>query len=167
MSNEKGLSSPESALNLMTDRLSWLLQSYLQINMEDGNFLIYLCKSRDCDSLYWIMFNDWLICYILFFSITQILVNVQNQGHIWNLDRNLICLRLKTYDRGRFNSNKSIPMKINHVSLTSNIPAKTWSNWTCRGCFEIGRTSRFQICPWFWKLTKIYGSDRAKQNVTN
>ena len=32
-------------------------------------------------------------------------------------------------------------------------------------CFENIRTSRFQICPWFWKLTKICGSNRAKQNI--
>ena len=52
-----------------------------------------------------------------------------------------------------------------HVSLTSNISAKTWSNWTCRGCFENVRTSRFQICPWFWYLTKICRSNWAKQNI--
>ena len=65
---------------------------------------------------------------------------------------------------------KSILMKIKewyHVSLTSNISAKTWSNCTCRGCFENVRTSRFQICPWFWKWTKICGSNRAKQNTTD
>ena len=65
---------------------------------------------------------------------------------------------------------KSIIMKIKewyHVSLTSNISAKTWSNCTCRGCFENVRTSRFQICPWFWKSTKICGSNRAKQNITD
>ena len=52
-----------------------------------------------------------------------------------------------------FLSVKSIIIEIkdsNHLSLTSNISAKTWSNWTCRGCFENVRTSRFQICPWFW-----------------
>ena len=60
-----------------------------------------------------------------------------------------------------FLSVKSIIMKIkewHHVSLTSNISAKTWSNCTSRGCFENVRTSRFQIFPWFWKLTKICGS---------
>ena len=44
-----------------------------------------------------------------------------------------------------FISKKSIIKKIKewyHVSLTSNISAKTWSNCTCRGCFEIIRTSR-------------------------
>ena len=69
-----------------------------------------------------------------------------------------------------FISNKSIIIEIkdsNHVSLTSNISAKTWSNWTCRGCFGNVRTSRFQICPWFWKSTKICGSNRAKQNITD
>ena len=69
-----------------------------------------------------------------------------------------------------FLSVKSIIMKIKewyHVSLTSNISAKTWSNWTCRGCFGNVRTSRFQICPWFWKSTKICGSNRAKQNITD
>ena len=38
-----------------------------------------------------------------------------------------------------FLSVKSIIMKIkewHHVSLTSNISGKTWSNCTCRGCFE-------------------------------
>ena len=52
-----------------------------------------------------------------------------------------------------------------HVSLTSNISAKTWSNWTCRGCFENVRTSRFQICSWLWKLTKSCGRNRSKQNM--
>ena len=65
-----------------------------------------------------------------------------------------------------FFSVKSIIMKIwYHVSLTPNISAKTWSNYTCRGCFENLRTSRFQICPWFWKLTKICMSNWAKQNI--
>ena len=67
-----------------------------------------------------------------------------------------------------FFSVKSISMKIKewyHVSLTSNISAKTWSNCTCRGCFENLRTSSFQICPWFWKLTKICRSNWAKQNI--
>ena len=54
-----------------------------------------------------------------------------------------------------------------HVSLTSNISAKTWSNCTCRGCFEIVRTCRFQNWPWFWKSSKICGSNRAKQNITD
>ena len=57
-----------------------------------------------------------------------------------------------------FFSVKSIIMKIKewyHVSLTSNISVKTWWNCTCRGCFENLKTSRFQICHWFWKLTKI------------
>ena len=69
-----------------------------------------------------------------------------------------------------FLSVKSIIMKIKewyHVSLTSNISAKTWSNWTCRGCFENVRTSRFQNWHWFWNLSKICGSNRAKQNTTN
>ena len=51
-----------------------------------------------------------------------------------------------------FFSIKSIIMKIKewyHLSLTSNISAKNWSNCTCRGCFENLTTSRFQICPWF------------------
>ena len=67
-----------------------------------------------------------------------------------------------------FLSVKSIIIEIkdsNHLSLTSNISAKTWSNWTCRGCFGNVRTSRFQICPWFWKLTKICMSNWAKQNI--
>ena len=54
-----------------------------------------------------------------------------------------------------------------HVSLTSKISAKTWSNCTCRGCFEIIRTCRFQNWPWFWKSSKICGSNRAKQNITD
>ena len=67
-----------------------------------------------------------------------------------------------------FISNKSNSKKIKewyHVSLTSNISGKTWSNCTCRGCFEIVGTSRFH--NWFWKLSKIYGSNRAKQNTMN
>ena len=67
-----------------------------------------------------------------------------------------------------FFSIKSIIMKIKewyNLSLTSNISAKNWSNCTCRGCFENLRTSRLQICPWFWKLTKICRSNRAKQNM--
>ena len=53
------------------------------------------------------------------------------------------------------------------VSLTSNISAKISSNCIWRGCFEIVRTSRFQNWPLFWKLSKICGSNRAKQNITN
>ena len=67
-----------------------------------------------------------------------------------------------------FLSVKSIIMKIkewHHVSLTSNISAKTWSNCKCRVCFEKIRTSRFKISPKFWKFTKICGSNRAKQNI--
>ena len=67
-----------------------------------------------------------------------------------------------------FFSIKSIIMKIKewyHLSLTSNISAKNWSNCTCRGCFENLKTSRLQICPWFWKLTKICRSNWAKQNI--
>ena len=69
-----------------------------------------------------------------------------------------------------FLSDKSIIMKIkewHHVSLTLNISVKTLSNCTCRECFENLRTSRFHICPWFWKLSKICGSNGAKQNITN
>ena len=69
-----------------------------------------------------------------------------------------------------FLSVKSIVIRIKkwyHVSLTSNISAKTWSNCTSRGCFEIFRTSRFQNWPWFWKSSKIWGSNRQKQNTTN
>ena len=69
-----------------------------------------------------------------------------------------------------FLSVKLIIMKIkewDHISLTSNISAKTWSNCTCRGCFEIIRTSRFHNWTWFWKLSKICGSNWAKQNITN
>ena len=49
------------------------------------------------------------------------------------------------------------------MSLTSNISAKTLSNFTCRGSFEIVRTSRFRNWPWFRKLSKICRSNRAKQ----
>ena len=67
-----------------------------------------------------------------------------------------------------FLSDKSIIMKIkewHHVSLTLNISVKTLSNCTCRECFENLRTSRFHICPWFWKLSKICGRNGAKQNI--
>ena len=60
---------------------------------------------------------------------------------------------------------KSISMKIKewyHVSLTSKISAKSLS--IC-SCFENVRTSRFQICPWFWWFTKIYRCNLAKQNI--
>ena len=69
-----------------------------------------------------------------------------------------------------FLSVKLIIMKIkewDHISLTSNISAKTWSNCTSRDCFEIVRTSKFQNWPWWWKSSKIWGSNRAKQNKTN
>ena len=69
-----------------------------------------------------------------------------------------------------FLSVKSIIMKIkewHHVSLTSNISGKTWSNCTCKGCFEIVITSRFQNWPWFWKLPNFCGSNRGKQHTTN
>ena len=42
-----------------------------------------------------------------------------------------------------------------HVSWTPNISAKTWSNCPYRGCFENVRTSRFQICPLFWKFVGV------------
>ena len=51
-------------------------------------------------------------------------------------------------------------------ATVSHISAKIWSNCVCRGRFENVRTSRFQICPWFLKSTKICGIDRAKQNTT-
>ena len=68
-----------------------------------------------------------------------------------------------------FLSVQSISMKIKecyHVSLISNISAKTWSNWIYRGSFEIVRTSKFQGSR-FWKLTNNCGSNWAKQNTTN
>ena len=47
---------------------------------------------------------------------------------------------------------KSIIMKIKewyHVSLTSNISAKTWSNWTSRGCSENVTTRLYTIVFFF------------------
>ena len=67
-------------------------------------------------------------------------------------------------------SNKSKLLKTkewNHMSFTSIISAKTWSNWTFWGCFEIFRTSRFQNLHCFWNLSKICESNRAKQNTKN
>ena len=66
-----------------------------------------------------------------------------------------------------FLSVKSIVVRFKkwyHVSLTSNISAKTWSNCTSRGCFKIVRTSRFQNWPWFWKSSKIWGSNNFQLN---
>ena len=80
----------------------------------------------------------------------QLLLTQNIQISIVFLSVKLIIMKFKEWDQS---------------SLTSNISAKTWSNCTCRGCFENIRTSRFQICPWFWKLTKICGSNRAKQNI--
>ena len=99
-------------------------------------------EERKKHSIYSTGRKSWIFCFALL--LPQILVNFQNQGQIWNL----LNLTLSK-----------------HVSLTSNISAKTWSNCTCRGCFENVRTSRFQICPWFCKLTKICGSNGAKQNI--
>ena len=69
-----------------------------------------------------------------------------------------------------FLSVKSIVIRIKkwyHVSLTSNISAQNRSKCTSSGCFENVRTSRFQNWPWFWKSSKIWVSNRAKQNTTN
>ena len=51
-----------------------------------------------------------------------------------------------------FISNKSITIEIkdsNHVSLISNISAKTWSNWTSRGCSENVTTWLYTIVFFF------------------
>ena len=59
-----------------------------------------------------------------------------------------------------FLSVKSIIIEIkdsNHLSLTSNISAKTWSNWTCRGCFDIVRTT------WISNLSQVLKIDQSKQ----
>ena len=53
------------------------------------------------------------------------------------------------------------------MSCTSIFSAKSWSNLTFRDSFGILRTCRFQNCPWFWKLTNICTSNKAKQNITN
>ena len=39
--------------------------------------------------------------------------------------------------------------------------------WTicCKNCSVHHQRCSFQLCPWFWKLTKIYGSNWAKQNI--
>ena len=39
-----------------------------------------------------------------------------------------------------------------------NISASTWSNFKIKDSFEILRTSRFQNCPSFFNLVKIWGS---------
>ena len=133
----------------------------------------------------------------IFYFYGNWFVRDENNRNLNNLFQKLVCSPSKvpistriilrnTIDRSRmfnqlllaqniqisiiFLSVKSIIIEIkdsNHLSLTSNISAKTWSNWTCRGCFGNVRTSRFQICPWFWKSTKICGSNRAKQNITD
>ena len=108
------------------------------------------------------------------------MVNFQNQGQIWNLlvltfskhplhvqfDLAEIFEVKDKWHPGQsrvnviFISKKSIIKRIKeryHVSVTSNISAKTWSNWICRGCFEIVRTNRFQNWHWFWNLSIFVG----------
>ena len=126
--------------------------------------------------LYYSGGNKFVVfCFALL--LPQILVNFQNQGQIWNL---LVLTFSKHPLHVQFDQvlaeifevkdtwgHSFIFLIIDLVSLTSNISTKTWSRWTCRGCFEIIRTSRFQNWPWFWKLSKICGSNRAKQNTTD
>ena len=42
------------------------------------------------------------------------------------------------------------------VSLISIFFAYSWSNFKIRDSFEKLRMCRFQNCPWFWNLTKIW-----------
>ena len=58
-------------------------------------------------------------------------------------------------------------MKWYQLSLTSNISAKTSSNWTCRGCFGILMMSRFQNCHWKFNLTKNSMRKDGKRLVAN
>ena len=59
-----------------------------------------------------------------------------------------------------FLSVKSIIIEIkdsNHLSLTSNISAKTWSNWTCRGCFETSGPADSKSVPGFDNWPRFVG----------
>ena len=48
------------------------------------------------------------------------------------------------------------------VSLISIFFAYSWSNFKIRDSFEKLRTCRFQNCPWFWNLTKIWWRNWGK-----
>ena len=43
-----------------------------------------------------------------------------------------------------------------------NFSIKSWSNFKIRDSFEKLRTCRFQNCPWFWNLTKIWWRNWGK-----
>ena len=55
---------------------------------------------------------------------------------------------------------KSIIMEIKewyHVSLTSNISAKTWSNWTCRGILKTSGPAYFKSVPGYENWPRFGG----------
>ena len=81
----------------------------------------------------------------------------------WQKVRCILFSSITPTNLGRF-SKPGTDLKSAPDIFKTNISAKTWSNCTCRGRFENVMTSRFQMCPWFWKSTKICGIDRAKQN---
>ena len=59
-----------------------------------------------------------------------------------------------------FLSVKSIIIKIkewDHMSLTSNISAKTWSNWTCRGVLKMSGPAVFKSVPGFENWPRFVG----------
>ena len=48
------------------------------------------------------------------------------------------------------------------MSFTSIFSTLSWSKLKSRNSFEKLRTSRFQNCPWFWNLTKIWWRNWGK-----
>ena len=53
-----------------------------------------------------------------------------------------------------------------HLSFISIFSAYSWSNFKIRDSFGKLRTCRFQNCPWFWNLSKIWWKNWRKTKVS-
>ena len=109
--------------------------------------------------------NKYSFLFILCFYETRAEEMRTLNLHTWHC-RYCVCIWHQGSGKNKWKTIKTFAISklpnLSHLSLTSNISAKTWSNYTSRGCFENVRTRRFQICPWFWKLTKICGSNKYR-----
>ena len=118
----------------------WSLIEF-RIDLWPGLFKV---KCQNLYSKYWELTKQWLV--VVWFIIRTSLKWLWSEFHFLvptSNDLNILSVKL-------------IIIKIKECYQVS----VTWSNCIWMGCFEWN-------WPWFWKLCKICGSNRAKQNTMN
>ena len=156
-------------LNMFTSSNVWKMRSKLNKEIIIHKYIHRVQKKMDT--------------FVFLQYLHQILLKCQNQGQFWNLHvlsfpklslilkfGQLEAEKIEIKDtRGVFltiKMNIFLPYHRHLVSFTSIFSASSWPKSKIRDSFGKLRPCRFQNCPWFWNLSKIWWRNWRKTKLS-